>query len=102
MNQGTDAQSFVSGPTLEEPALVRGAVSAAHCSPVAHSPDTRAPLSGERNDLARPARTIFGLSMGAFGPSRGVLNTISQAKCLEASRRQCFSLRNSIVIVRSM
>ncbi len=96
MNQGTDAQSFVSGPTLEEPALVRGAVSAAHCSPVAHSPDTRAPLSGERNDLARPARTIFGLSMGAFGPSRGVLNTISQAKCLEASRRQCFSLRNSI------
>ncbi len=73
-NQGTEAQSYVSGPALKEPALVHGAVSAAHCSFVAHSPQTRPLLSGERNDLAPPAQTmgayIFGLSMGAFRPSR--------------------------------
>ncbi len=57
-NPGTEAQSSVSGPALAEPALVRGSVSAAHCSPVAHSPETRPRLSGERNDLAPPARTL--------------------------------------------
>ncbi len=35
-NQGTEAQSSVSGPALEEPALVCRAVLAAHCSPVAN------------------------------------------------------------------
>ncbi len=53
-NQGTEAQTSVSCPALEEPALVREAVSAAHFSPMAHSP----PLSGEQNDLAPPARIM--------------------------------------------
>ncbi len=35
-NQGTEAQSSVRGPALEEPALVCRAVLAAHCSPVAN------------------------------------------------------------------
>ncbi len=72
-NQQTEAQSSVRGPALEEPALVCGAGAAAHWSPVAHFPETRPPLSGDWNDLATPARitsAIFGLSMGAFGPSR--------------------------------
>ncbi len=34
--------------------LVLGAGEAAHCSPMAHSPETRPPLSGKRNDLAPP------------------------------------------------
>ncbi len=54
VNQVAEAQSSVSGPGLEEPALVLGAGEAAHCSPMAHSPETR-PLSGKRNDLAPPA-----------------------------------------------
>ncbi len=62
-NQGTEAQSSVSDPPLEEPALARGAGAAAHCSPVAHSPETRLPLSGERNDLAPPARTMGATSL---------------------------------------
>ncbi len=73
VNQGTEAKSSVSGPALEDPALVLGAGAAAHCSPVAHPPETRPSLSGERNDLA-PSPIygcyIFGLSMGAFSPPR--------------------------------
>ncbi len=84
MNQGTEAQSAVSGPALEEPALVHGAVSAAHCSPVAHSPETRPPLSGEWNDLAPPTRYMAATSLASrWEPSvlhENVLNTISQAR----------------------
>ncbi len=64
-NQGAEAQSYVSGPTLEEPALVLGAGAAAHCSPMAHYPDTRPPLSGERNDLAPPARFMGATSLAS-------------------------------------
>ncbi len=64
-NQGTEAQSSVNGPALEEPALVRGAVSAAHCSPVAHSPETRPPLSGKQNTLAPPAQTMGATSLAS-------------------------------------
>ncbi len=65
VNPGTEAQSSVSGPALEEPTLVRGAVSAAHCSPVAHSPETRPRLSGERSDLIPPARTMGATSLAS-------------------------------------
>ncbi len=57
-NQGTEALSSVSGSALEEPALVHRTVSAAHCSLVAHSPETRPSLSVEWNDLVPPARTM--------------------------------------------
>ncbi len=83
-NQKTEAQSSLSGPALEEPALVRGAGAAAHCSPVAHSPETRPPLACERNDLAPPARTMGAASLASrWEPSdlpERVLNTISQAR----------------------
>ncbi len=83
-NQGTEAQSSVSGHALEEPALVRRAVSAAHCSPMDHSPETRPPLSGERNDLAPPARTMGTTSLASrwefLDLPESVLNTISQAR----------------------
>ncbi len=70
-NQGTEAQNYVSGPALEEPALVCGAGVATHCRPVAHSPETRPPLSGKQNDLAlNYGCYIFGLSIGGFGTSR--------------------------------
>ncbi len=43
---------------LEEPALVLRAVSAAYRSPLAYSPETGPPLSGEQNDLESPARAV--------------------------------------------
>ncbi len=57
-NQGTEAQSSVIFPALEEPALVRRAVSAALCTPLAHPPETGSPLSGEQNNLAPPVRAM--------------------------------------------
>ncbi len=78
--QGTEAQSSVSGPALEEPALVHGAIPAAHCSPVAHS--LRPPLAGERNDLAPPAL------------SESVLNIIFQARA--QSMRHLYALKWSV------
>ncbi len=64
-NQGAEAQSYVSGPTLEEPELVLGAGAAAHCSPMDHSPEMRPPLSGKRNDLAPPARSMGATSLAS-------------------------------------
>ncbi len=60
-NQGTEAQSSVSSPALEESPLVRGAVSSAHCSSVAHSPETKPPLSSFMRhivDIVLPARAV--------------------------------------------
>ncbi len=91
-------QSSVSGPTLEEPALVCRAISAAHCSPVAHSPETRPPLSGKQNDLAPPARAMGSTSLASqWEPSdlpEGVLNTISQARA--PSTRRLYALKWSV------
>ncbi len=75
-NQGTEPQSSVSGPALKEPALVRGAGVAAHCSPVAHSPETRPPLSGERNDLAPPAGTMGATSLASQWEPSGLLERV--------------------------
>ncbi len=73
-NQGTEAQGSVSGPALEEPALV------AHCSPVAHSPAKRPPLSSELNNFAPPAHSMGATSLvSRWEPSvlpENVLNTI--------------------------
>ncbi len=95
---GTEAQSSVSGPALAEPALVRLAVLAAHCSPVAHSPETTPHLSGERNDLAPPARTLGVTSLASWWePSdlpESVLNTIYQARA--PSTRHLYALKWSV------
>ncbi len=91
-NQGTEAQSSVSGPALEEPALVCGAVSAAHYSPVVHSPEMRPPLSGERNDLAPPARNKGALASRwvPLDLPESVLNIISQARAPSTRRLYAF------------
>ncbi len=72
-NQGTEAQSSISGPTLEEPALVCRAVSAALCSPVAN-PLRRDLLSQANRTIWHPSLSyglyIFDLSKGAWRPSR--------------------------------
>ncbi len=57
-NQRKQTQSYFSRPALEEPALVLRAVSAAHRSPLAYSPETGPHLSGEQNDVASPARAV--------------------------------------------
>ncbi len=97
-NQGTEAQSSVCGPALEEPALVCGAVSAAQCSPVAHSTETRPPLSCKWNDLAPPARTMGATSLASrWEPSdlpEIVLNTISQARA--PSTRRLYAVKWSV------
>ncbi len=64
-NQGSQTQSPPSGPTLEEPALVLGAVSAANSSPVAHSPEAGPHLSGEQDDLAPPTRVVGSALLGS-------------------------------------
>ncbi len=98
VNQGTEAKSSVSGPTLEEPALVRGAVLAVYCSLMAHCPETRPPLSGERNDLAPPAQTMGATSLASrwelSNLPESVLNIISQARAL--STRRFYALKWSV------
>ncbi len=94
-NQETEAHSSVSGLALEEPALVHRAVSATHCSPMAHSPETRSPLSGEQNDLAPPARIMGATSLASrwepLDIPESVLNTISQARA--PSMRRLYALK---------
>ncbi len=93
-----DPAGNVSGPALEQPALLHGAVSAAHCSPVAHFPETIPPLSGKQNDLAPPARTMGATSLASrWEPSNipdSVLNTISQARA--PSKRRLYALKWSV------
>ncbi len=68
----------------EELAFVFGAGAAAHCIPMAHSPETRPPLSSEWNKLAPPAQPMGATSLASqWEPSvlpENVLNTISQAR----------------------
>ncbi|KAL0164048.1 hypothetical protein M9458_039801, partial [Cirrhinus mrigala] len=51
-------QASFGGPSLEKPALVLRAVPAARSSPLAHSPETRPPLSSERDNMAPPAQAV--------------------------------------------
>ncbi len=67
---------------------------------MAHSPETRPPLSGEQNDLAPPARSMGSTFLASqWDPSdlpESVLNTISQARapsmrCLYVLKWSVFS-----------
>ncbi len=88
-NQGTEAQSIVSGPVLEEPALVCGAGAAAHCSPVAHFPETRPPLSGKWNDLAPQAKHIVEIVLHAGAVGKGSLPFHALGLCSSYSSLTC-------------
>ncbi|KAL0153933.1 hypothetical protein M9458_050764, partial [Cirrhinus mrigala] len=83
------------GPSLEKPALVLGAVPAARSSPLAHSPETRPPLSGERDNMAPPAQTVGPAPLvsgwESMNLSESVLNTISLARVL--STRCLYALK---------
>ncbi|KAI2646209.1 ORF V: Enzymatic polyprotein [Labeo rohita] len=57
-SQGTETQTPSGGPSLEKPALVLRAVPAARSSPLAHSPETRPPLSGKRDNMTPPAQAV--------------------------------------------
>ncbi len=82
--------------------MVRGAGAAAYCSPVAHSPETRPPLSDERNNLAPLAQTFGATSLASrWEPSdlpKNVLNTISQAR--SPSTRRLYALMCSVFSAR--
>ncbi len=69
----------------------------AHCSPLAHSPETRL-FSGEQNDLAPPARAMGSTSLTSrWEPlvlPDSVLNTISQARA--PSTRRLYALKWSV------
>ncbi|XP_048057412.1 zinc finger protein 271-like [Megalobrama amblycephala] len=89
-NQGRQAQSSVSGPTLEEPDLDLGAVQAFYDSSMADPPETRPSLSGEQNNLA-PAAGVLGST--SVDPRRelsdlprNVLDTISHARAPSTRR----------------
>ncbi len=86
MNQRTQTQSYFSGPALEEPSLVLRAVSAAHRSPMAHSPETGPPLSGKQNDVASQARAVSSAPLASQWEladlPESVQNTITQARAL--------------------
>ncbi|KAI2668545.1 Gag-Pro-Pol polyprotein [Labeo rohita] len=97
-SQGTEAQAHSGGPSLEEPAMVVRAVPAALCSPLADPPEAGPPLSGERDNMAPPARSV-GLTPLVSGREsenlpEGVLNTISQARA--PSTRHLYALKWSV------
>ncbi|XP_057175774.1 uncharacterized protein LOC130545349 [Triplophysa rosa] len=83
-DQRTGAQGAVRSPTLEEPALGCGTVSAARSSPVAYSPETGPPLSGRQHDLAPPTRAVGSAPLASRREPtvlpESVMNTISQAR----------------------
>ncbi|KAL0149536.1 hypothetical protein M9458_055063, partial [Cirrhinus mrigala] len=97
-SQGTETQAPSGGPSLEKPALVLRAVPAACSSPLAHSPETRPPLSGERDNMAPPAQALGPAPLvsgrESMNLSESVLNTISQAKA--PSTRRLYSLNWSV------
>ncbi len=98
VNQATETQGSVSGPALEEQTLVRRAVLAALSSPVAHSPETGPPFSGEQNGTAPTAQTVGAAPLASlWEPSdlpESVLNTISQVRT--PSTRQLYALKWSV------
>ncbi|KAI2659229.1 Gag-pol polyprotein [Labeo rohita] len=89
-SQGTETQTPSGGPSLEKPALVLRAVPAARSSPLAHSPETRPPLSGERDNMAPPAQAVGPAPLvsgrESMNLSESVLNTISQARAPSTRR----------------
>ncbi len=88
-------QIYFSGHALEEPALVLRAVSAAKCSPMAHSPEMGPPLSGEQNDVASQTQAVGSAPLAsrrelADLPER-IQNTITQARA--PSTRRLYALK---------
>ncbi|KAL0204650.1 hypothetical protein M9458_002668, partial [Cirrhinus mrigala] len=86
------------GSSVEEPTMVFRTVPAALHSPLADSPETGPPLSGERNNMAPPARSV-GSAPLVSGRDPGylpenVLNTISQARA--PSTRRLYTLKWSV------
>ncbi|KAL0183542.1 hypothetical protein M9458_019238, partial [Cirrhinus mrigala] len=96
-SQGTETQAF-GGPSLEKPALVLRAVPAARSSPLAHSPETRPPLSSKRDNMAPPAQAVGPAPLvsgwESMNLSESVLNTISQARA--PSTRRLYTLKWSV------
>ncbi len=80
--------------TAEEPTLVVRADSATDSSPLARVPETGSPLSGERNNMAPPTRTVGSLHLAAQREPTGlperVLNTISEARAPSTRRLYVF------------
>ncbi|KAL0183526.1 hypothetical protein M9458_019222, partial [Cirrhinus mrigala] len=89
-SQGTETQAASGGPSLEKPALVLRTVPAARSSPLAHSPETGPPLSGERDNMAPPAQAVGPAPLVSgrepVNLSESVLNTISQARAPSTRR----------------
>ncbi|KAI2644810.1 hypothetical protein H4Q32_024702 [Labeo rohita] len=98
VSQGTETQTPSGGPSLEKPALVLRAVPAARSSPLAHSPETRPSLSGERDNMAPPAQAVGPAPLvsgrESMNLSESVLNTISQARA--PSTRRLYALKWSV------
>ncbi|KAI2654443.1 ORF V: Enzymatic polyprotein [Labeo rohita] len=97
-SQGTGSQAPPGGSSVEEPTMVFRTVPAALHSPLADPPETGPPLSGERNNLAPPARSV-GSAPLVSGRDPGylpenVLNTISQARA--PSTRRLYALKWSV------
>ncbi|KAL0201208.1 hypothetical protein M9458_004395, partial [Cirrhinus mrigala] len=96
--QGTETQAPSGGPSLEKPALVLRAVPAARSSPLAHSPETGPPLSGERDNMAPPPQAVGPAPLvsgqESMNLSESVLNTISQARA--PSTRRLYALKWSV------
>ncbi len=96
--QGTGSQGAIGGPLVEEPTLVVRADSATDSSPLARAPETGSPLSGERNNMAPPARAVGSLHLAAQREPTGlperVLNTISEARA--PSTRRLYALKWSV------
>ncbi|KAI2646365.1 Gag-Pol polyprotein [Labeo rohita] len=98
VSQGTETQAPSGGPSLEKPALVLRTVPAARSSPLAHSPETRPPLSGGRDNMAPQAQAVGPAPLvPGWEPvnlSESVLNTISQARA--PSTRRLYALKWSV------
>ncbi|KAI2656145.1 Transposon Ty3-G Gag-Pol polyprotein [Labeo rohita] len=97
-SQGTGSQAPPGGSSVEEPTMVFRTVPAALHSPLADPPETGPPLSGERNNMAPPARSV-GSAPLVSGRDPGylpenVLNTISQARA--PSTRRLYALKWSV------
>ncbi len=97
-NKGTRTQGSLGVPPVEEPTLVVRANSAAHSSPMAHSPETGPPLSSERDNMAPSARSVGPAPLAARREPasfpESVLNTNSEARA--PSTRCLYTLKWSV------
>ncbi|KAL0204548.1 hypothetical protein M9458_002566, partial [Cirrhinus mrigala] len=82
----------------QHPSLLKYSSENQHCSPLAHSPETRPPLSSERDNMAPPAQAVGPAPLvsgrESMNLSESVLNTISQARA--PSTRRLYALKWSV------